>query len=317
MLKRSLHAIAAGLPALALAAALAAPTMAQAGRYPAVYVFGDSLSDAGNDWIGTQRAEPISPPYSDGRFSNGPVWVQRLTLMFGVKPLKPFLAGGNDYADGGAESGATLVHKLAAIDVPAQIAEFTTDSLLHPPAKGALYVLWVGANDLFDILGHTPALTEAQIAKAIRQVVTNEVEEVVALKALGAENLLMLTSPDLGKVPAVAGLGPLASAAGSIVSAAYNKALVPAVQAESRLLGIKLRIIDAYSAMDAFIADPTKYGFTDVTDPCWTGSYTSATSGKLCSRTLAGQDQYLFWDMVHPTAAGHALIATTVYDAMK
>jgi phospholipase/lecithinase/hemolysin len=31
--------------------------------YPAIYVFGDSLSDAGNDWIGSLHLEPKSPPY--------------------------------------------------------------------------------------------------------------------------------------------------------------------------------------------------------------------------------------------------------------
>ena len=40
------------------------------------------------------------------------------------------------------------------------------------------------------------------------------------------------------------------------------------------------------------------------------------TSGTLCSTTQAGQDQYLFWDSVHPTAAGQTLIANSAYSEL-
>jgi phospholipase/lecithinase/hemolysin len=31
---------------------------------------------------------------------------------------------------------------------------------------------------------------------------------------------------------------------------------------------------------------------------------------------LAGQDEYLYWDMAHPTAAGHRIIAELAYDTL-
>jgi phospholipase/lecithinase/hemolysin len=278
-------------------------------KYPAIYVFGDSLSDAGNDWIGTLGAEPLSPPYFQGHFSNGLTWVEDLSVALKLGSLKPSLLGGHDYAYGGAESGPTLVHKLSETppDLPFQIAEFKLQ--VPTPAPNALYVLWIGSNDLLDMLSHTPALTPAQQEKAIKQVVTNETVEIAALQLLGARRLLVLTAPDLGKVPGVAAT---AGAAGSALSAAFNAALVPAVQAVAKKLRIQLTLVDAYTTMDAFIADPATYGFTNVTDPCWTGSYTSLASGTLCSKSKAAQDRYLFWDHVHPTASAHSLIAATV-----
>ena len=39
-------------------------------------------------------------------------------------------------------------------------------------------------------------------------------------------------------------------------------------------------------------------------------------SGTLCSPTLAGQDQYLHWDMAHPTAVGHRVIADIAYGTL-
>ena len=38
--------------------------------YAALFAFGDSLSDAGNDWIVDGHTDPVSP-YYQGHFSNG------------------------------------------------------------------------------------------------------------------------------------------------------------------------------------------------------------------------------------------------------
>jgi phospholipase/lecithinase/hemolysin len=62
--------------AWALAVALALTSgPALAGPITGVVVFGDSLSDAGNVYAATGNRFPPAP-YSGGRFTNGPVWVQ-------------------------------------------------------------------------------------------------------------------------------------------------------------------------------------------------------------------------------------------------
>jgi hypothetical protein len=43
--------------------------------YTALFAFGDSLSDAGNDWIVDGHTDPVSP-YYQGHFSNGRTWVE-------------------------------------------------------------------------------------------------------------------------------------------------------------------------------------------------------------------------------------------------
>ncbi len=65
------------------------------------------------------------------------------------------------------------------------------------------------------------------------------------------------------------------------------------------------------------MADPAAYGFTDVTNPCFTGTATGGpASGTLCGATVAQQDTHLFWDDLHPTAAGHAGIAAAAETAL-
>ena len=140
---------------LAIAASLAVliasgASGASATPYTSIYAFGDSLSDVGNAFLataGTPAAQPV-PPYADGQFSNGPVWVHTLAAGLGIAPLRPSLAGGTNYAVGGAESGVTPTHRAGPNDLPAQLGFYLA---AHPTAvPGALYTLWIGANDLLD-----------------------------------------------------------------------------------------------------------------------------------------------------------------------
>ena len=46
--------------------------------YTALFAFGDSLSDAGNDYLIDGGTDPVSP-YYQGHFSNGLTWVEDLS----------------------------------------------------------------------------------------------------------------------------------------------------------------------------------------------------------------------------------------------
>ena len=84
----------ASLGLASIAAQAAIPT------YTNLYVFGDSYCDVGNLFAATGGAEPAAP-YYNGRFSNGPIWVDHVAGFLGL-PFKASLLGGTDYAFGGA-----------------------------------------------------------------------------------------------------------------------------------------------------------------------------------------------------------------------
>lgn len=72
----------------------------RAGNITGIVSFGDSLSDVGNTYLAA--GIPASPPYFNGCYSNGPIWLDDLASKLGVGLITPSLAGGTDYAWGGA-----------------------------------------------------------------------------------------------------------------------------------------------------------------------------------------------------------------------
>ncbi|MBD2184924.1 SGNH/GDSL hydrolase family protein [Aerosakkonema funiforme] len=104
-----------------------------------MFVFGDSLSDDGNLFALTGGAVPPSPPYFNGRFSNGLVWVEDLapTLALPVNPSTNFAVGGA--TSGTLNTGSSLLPGLQQ-----QIDNFVVANRASADPNG-LYVVWAGA----------------------------------------------------------------------------------------------------------------------------------------------------------------------------
>ena len=311
--------------------------MSQASTVPSfsrLYAFGDSLSDAGNLSLlttATGATEPVSPPYyqasyttdlgavAANMFSNGPTWVQDVSLTLGLGTLAPSGLGGTDFAIGGAETGSTPQNgsepNLTLISLPAQLAAFQASGQSH--SATALYTLSIGANDVLDIL-NKPTLSAAQQSIDITDAVSNEIGFVTSLATLdGARNFLIMNVPDLGKTPDVTqglanGSGVASAAADSLASslaAQYNSDLSSQLATVAAAHSLDVHILDAYGLIDNAVSNPLNYGLLNVSAPVWTGNFTSAASGTLSSTVTAAQNLNLFFDHLHPTETGHKALA--------
>ena len=276
-----------------------------AGGFSSVYAFGDSLSDAGNISAASLGTLPAAP-YSDGRFTNGNVWVQDLSQNLGLPPVAPSLLGGTDYAYGGAETGPTAAHVTNPSDLPSQLAQFVAN--VPAPSANALYTVWAGSNDVLDIANSTE--TPAQQQQTVQQAATNETAVIDGLIAHGAKDLVVMGVPDLGQTPYEAAR-PATQATSSALAQGFNADLGSALQAIMASGAASIDYVNTYGLLDTAAANPAAYGFSNVTQPVWTGNFTSSSSGTLAA-TGAAQNGYLFFDDLHPTAAGHALLASAV-----
>lgn len=252
-----------------------------------IYVFGDSLSDTGNIFIATGGEIPASPPYYQGRFSNGPIYVDRIAAALGSE-VAPVLAGGTNYAFGGAEV-------LGGAPVPS-LRNQADLFLAGLPARGAdpdaLYIVFGGGNDVRAVLqgGAAP-----ESVPAAAQEVANIVGD---LAEAGARAFLVPNLPNVGRTPEAIAAGPEAVAAAEGLSLLFNESLAAALSPLGAIDPIDLVTLDTFALLEQVVAMPGAFGFTNVTDPC-------LVDGTIC----ADPDRYLFWDGLHPTSANGAMLA--------
>lgn len=121
-------------------------------------VFGDSLSDVGNAyWLSGRELLPADKQYplygsiTEGRFTNGPTWLQQFSARLGVEePMHCYgLDGGTKFAYGGAETGSGW----SCRDTP-NLGNQISRYLNRPGTASAdtLFVVSGGANDIFEAL---------------------------------------------------------------------------------------------------------------------------------------------------------------------
>jgi phospholipase/lecithinase/hemolysin len=109
--------------------------------------------------------------------------------------------------------------------------------------------------------------------------------------------------PNVGLTPAARMSGAGAIAAGTTATATFNGLLALALSSPI-LTGVNIIPFDANGLFEDVIDNPEQYGFTNVTQACVTPNNPPFT--------CQAPDEYLFWDGIHPTAAGHAVIAQAV-----
>jgi cholinesterase len=264
-----------------LSAFVVLTSVANASSFTNVIVYGDSLSDNGNLYAAT--GQPAAP-YWNGRFSNGPVTVEQMAANLG-STLYDFAWGGATTGVGNDGDGGTQT-TLGSFNLPGMATEYQHTSALIPSLSpsSSLFVVWGGPNDF---LTNGFSTTTAQTA------VTNLVTLVGELQAQGATHILVPGMPDLGLTPDY--YGSALATDGSL----YFNALL---QAE---LPQGATYFDTFGFMHAVVADPSAYGFTDVSDPCFNGI-------SVCS----DPNSYLFWDGFHPTTYTDSILAHAFANAV-
>ena len=274
-------------------------------------VFGDSLSDSGNVYIATGNLIPAEP-YYDGRFSNGPNYADRLASDLQLD-LEPFLrAGGSSYAIGGAKTPAFPDGLPYDFLSQVGIFEFQVQfGFMDKPDENALYIVFIGSNDLIDIVDE--ALSDPQnqssiIQNGVADVIGNIRDGLGRLRDDGAVNTLVPNLPNVGRTPKY--VQKEASSPGTI-SVAMSATLTFNDDLDAMLDSfgdINIIRFDTYSLLEEAVANPAAFGLTNVTEACYTGDSDYSGDGMVCSNP----DSYLFWDELHPTATAHLLLANHI-----
>ncbi len=304
--------LSAGMLILASASSFADP------GYSDMVVFGDSLSDPGNVFVITKQVSVR--PYDDGNipsapypigkgktFSNGPTWSQivakELKLKGGTGPALRTTRFTN-YAFGGARASNSPLNPFNMTD---QVSQFLADNG-GVADSDALYAVWFGGNDVRDAL--VAALSGGSPAVVIEEAVTNYATNMLTLILSGAADFVVLNAPNVGVAPAVTELGEAASIGATQLSAAFNLALDGVLGSiKTAFPHVNIIRVDAFTLITDIVASPGTFGIGNAEDACLTPL---VTAGAICK----SPDEYLFWDGIHPTRAGHEIVAGAALDAL-
>ncbi|MGF1486410.1 MAG: SGNH/GDSL hydrolase family protein [Prochloraceae cyanobacterium] len=315
-------------------------------NFSKMYVFGDSLSDPGNLFQATKFVQPFerffgldipivpeSRLFFEGRFSNGPVWVENLAANLGLSvtpsselsvlnPLipisspvtiglnglevSPYFNGatttqGVNFAFGSAQTGQNGSGELRDFipGVLQQVEWFINDHQQTGVSAdpNALYVIWAGANDYLGLPNPDPLNTVNNISTAIG-----------SLFDLGARNFLVPNLPDLGQTPLAKTLPIDAAIQLTNLTDRHNLLLDNTLDNLSASLdGIDLIKLDTNSLFDRVILTPEEFGLSNVSQP-FLDPIAGVASGD--------PNQYLFWDTIHPTASVHEILADFAFNAL-
>lgn len=285
----------AALAALSLAAVSVAGA-ASAQSYSRLVVFGDSLSDNGNLYLATGGSTPASPPYGAGRFSNGPVFTER--LGFNAANFMGPVTGSINYAFGGARTDS----QAQPLGMRLQLAQYQQ--------RGGTF----GANDLVSVLGGANNIFQGLPAAGASTNPTGAITPVAlgaasdmnfivnSIAQAGAGTVLVTNLPKLSLTPQFRAT-PAAPLADFAVTT-FNGALLTGLNATAAARpGTNIILMDLFKVGDVISGNPSAFGVSNVTQPCFNGV-------TVCSNP----DSYFYFDGVHPTAKGHEVIARLAND---
>ena len=255
-----------------------------ASAFDAIVAFGDSLTDTGNE-----PAEPYL--HYQGRWSNGPLWVEYLSVRLGF----PYNAS-NNLAHSGAQTDDTYT----------QVKNYTpTNDISH-----TLFVVWAGGNDFLQEY-KTYWFDSAGWARFTSYSAGNLSNAVVNLRSKGARYILVPNTVDVTTIPLLNKLpGFLRTYLQSKVKMFNNKLSRSLTALQATYPDIKIYKADIYLGEKTLLKNYKVNGFTKK-------SIDALADPTLLDKSFNGPGaKYVFWDPIHPTSKAHSFIADWFYTAL-
>jgi phospholipase/lecithinase/hemolysin len=240
---------------------------AYADQMSKIVFFGDSLTDNGNLYSYLLHVVPKSPPYFEGRFSNGPTWAERVAFYF---YQNGYVASSN-YAVGGATAIFHLPTPkfIAPTFLEIEIDKYLLDTIFRDRAH-TLFMIWIGGNDyLFD---------DEQDPHVITQKVVDKITWAInKLYDHGGRNFFVIGLPDLALLPKASQNGNTSKL--HTLTVLHNDKLAAAMEKlRQKYSAIKIGEFDIYHFYELALSDLDGFNkaynthITNLKDTCWSGS---------------------------------------------
>uniref|UniRef100_A0A7N0ZXC3 Uncharacterized protein n=1 Tax=Kalanchoe fedtschenkoi TaxID=63787 RepID=A0A7N0ZXC3_KALFE len=309
----------------------------------ALFVFGDSLFDAGNNQYlnrssrSSSELEASTWPYGEtyfkrptGRLSDGRI-VPDFVAQFARLPiLLPYLQpGAKDLRNGAnfASAGAGVLSEThhGMISLGEQLsyfreAENTLKQQMGAAATGrlltdAVYLFSMGGNDYFHFyLSNSKAATQPKKRGFVARVIGNLSQVLQEVYDMGGRKIGFQNAGPLGCAPGMKAMngftGPGCIALLSELARLHNRALSRVLAAlAAKNPGFKYSIFNYYDALYDRITNPSKYGFKDGADACCGPIDCGRNGTAVCSNP----SEYVWFDGGHTTQRANYQLAQLIW----
>ncbi|KAI6706962.1 hypothetical protein NL676_009924 [Syzygium grande] len=318
---------------------------------PALYVFGDSLVDNGNNNKFPTLAKANYLPYGDdfsggvtGRFTNGRTVPDCLAELLGLPyppPYKSFnesaVTTGLNFASGGCgilpetgnfagkclslEEQVRLFESAAVNDLPRLFK--SSDEFSGYLAKSIL-TIFIGNNDyilnyLNPLIYNTSRTYEPQpFAKLLVDTLSPHLER---LYNRGARKFVVFEIGPIGCIPTIAKGSKhegVCDEGSNLLVSYFNQMLQPMLEnMTSSLAGSMFVLGRANSLCYDAILNPSNYGLTDSRNPCCTTWINGTLPCVPLLTPCPDADKHFFWDGYHPTDAVSSFSASQCFNDTK
>ncbi|XVF86967.1 hypothetical protein PTKIN_Ptkin18bG0082800 [Pterospermum kingtungense] len=318
-----------------------------ANNHAALFAFGDSLFDPGNNNYFNTTVRANFYPYGEtffkyptGRFSDGRLIPDFIAEYANLPLIPPYLQPGNHqytYGVNFASAGAGALTETAqglVIDLKTQLSYFKKvekmlrQKLGDADAKAffskAVYLINIGAADYISYLTTNSSITQLSKEKYVGMVIGNVTNTIKEIYRKGGRKFGFLNLGELGCVPGLKVHVPGNTGAcfeqATELAKLHNAALSKALQElETKLVEFKYAKHDINISFTERSNNPEKYGFKEADIACCgsgpyrgidgCGGKRGVTDYELCSDPT----EYLYFDSSHPSDKANKQISELMW----
>ena len=276
--------------------------------FSSIVVFGDSLVDNGNGTYQlTNREWPAPCCTWQGRFSSGPTWPEELAGLLQVSQVQDFAYGGSTSNNKNVQGKSGYNESIPVPDLVTQVSKYLHTAKDQRADPHAVYILSTGSNDLY--YGSQKSLHLLKMADQAVDTIKCEAKKLIDL---GANTVVLSSITDMGLTPSFRHYGNLVMRGGSnAYMLRFNQNIREAVK-ELQQPNIQVMLADLYKYSEDIYKSAKRHGIKNTTDACLQGFSKTEKQHGVKKHKCDNPDEYLYWDLFHPTNRAHQLLAQAV-----